>query len=144
MKFLTQWKRIDKWCITSMKNFPSGGLFFAFEVIPVFISQWSYLMLKFFNVKYKILNKKIYSAKSNSVNSLDITTNKYRSSEYKAKCVVLPWKVARLHQISLNSYSECMWIATHHKKCFQYFWAFCFSKALRQQYFKSVISFETP
>ena len=47
-------------------------------------------MLKFFNVKYKILNKKIYSAKSNSVNSLDITTNKYRSSEYKAKCVVLP------------------------------------------------------
>lgn len=73
-----------------MKNFPSGGLFFAFEVIPVFISQWSYLMLKFFNVKYKILNKKIYSAKSNSVNSLDLTTNKYRSSEYKVKCVVLP------------------------------------------------------
>ena len=48
MKFLTQSKQIDKWCMTSMTIFPSGGLFFAFEVMPVFISQWSYLMLKFF------------------------------------------------------------------------------------------------
>ena len=110
-RFWPQWKTIDKWCVTSMKIFPRGGLLFAFEVMSVIISQWSYPMLKCFlfkkqNIK---LNKKIYSIKSNSVNSKILQQISIILQNIRSNVLFCPEKLQDYIKcvfVSLNSYPE--------------------------------------
>lgn len=50
-----QWKQRDKWCMAFMKYVPNG-IFLVLQVELVFISPWTFLMLKCVCNKSEILN----------------------------------------------------------------------------------------